>query len=102
MTIGGQAVGRATYLAISCRSVSAEEALSLGLVDGVVDPTFMEKRSREEIKEISSSDPEAVGVIKRVIASERLNCIEEGFRLIAESAKREKTGRRIRDFLLRR
>jgi enoyl-CoA hydratase/carnithine racemase len=95
-------VRRATYLAISGRSVSAEEALSLGLVDEVVDPAFIEERSREVIKEISSSDPEAVGVIKRVIASERLSYIEEGFRLIAESAKRKETRRRIRDFLLRR
>ncbi|MEM1610647.1 MAG: enoyl-CoA hydratase/isomerase family protein [Sulfolobales archaeon] len=95
-------VRRATYLAISGRSISAGEALSMGLVDEVVDQELLEKRSREVVKEIASSDPDAVASIKRAIAVEKLRYIEEGFKLIAESAMREETRRRIKEFLSRR
>jgi len=95
-------VRRATYLAISGRSVGAEEALRLGLVDEVVDREKLEERSREVIMEASASDPAAVAAIKRAIALERLRYIEEGFKMIAGSALKEDTRRRIKEFLSKR
>jgi enoyl-CoA hydratase/carnithine racemase len=95
-------VRRATYLAISGKSISADEAQSIGLVDEVVDQELLEKRSREVVREIASSDPEAVASIKKAIAVEKLRYIEEGFKLIAESAMREETKRRIKEFLSKR
>jgi hypothetical protein len=43
-----------------------------------------------------------VASIKKAIAVEKLRYIEEGFKLIAESAMREETKRRIKEFLSKR
>jgi len=95
-------IRRAAYLAMSGRSLGAEDALRIGLVDEVVDREKLEERSREVVLEVSASDPEAVAAIKRAIAGERLKHIEEGFKLISGSAVRDSARRRIREFLSRR
>ncbi len=93
---------RASYLTISGFTITPENALRIGLVDEITDPDGLSDRARAIIKEISKSDPEAVSIIKRAIARQRLRDIEEGFKLIAESALRDSTRKRIEDFLSKR
>lgn len=95
-------VRRASYLTISGSTITPEDALRIGLVDEVVDPDILEDRARSIVKEISKSESNAISTIKRIIAQQRLKGIEEGFKLIAESALRSDTRKRIEDFLSRR
>lgn len=103
-TIGWRNIGvrRACYLAISGSTISPDSALMIGLVDEVVDHEMLEERARGVVKEISASDPQAIAAIKRAVYHERIRGIEEGFRLIAESALRSETRERIRGFLAKR
>jgi len=58
--------GRAMDLCLSMRTVSADEALAMGLVDRVVEEPL--ERAIEQGAEISALDPGAVAAVKRVIA----------------------------------
>lgn len=103
-TIGWINIGvrRASYLAMSGASIDPEGALRIGLIDEIVDHDALENRARSVVKEISRSDPEAISVIKKTIARQRLRDIEEGFRLTAESSLRDSTRSRIAEFLGRK
>jgi enoyl-CoA hydratase/carnithine racemase len=64
--------GRALYLLLTGRTISAAEALSLGLVEQVVDDGVLQERALDIASDIAAQAPAAVEASKR--------CVNEGLR----------------------
>jgi len=60
------AAGKAQYMALSSRSIGAEEAMSFGLVDEVTTGGMEEALSRQ-LRRLFCSSPQAIATVKRYI-----------------------------------
>lgn len=88
----------AAYLALTGEMVTAEEALSMGFLNGVVD-TVEELRAkvREVAKAIAQNEPEAVAEVRRLIVESKMAALsDKGLRTLAAFTARSVVAERIR------
>jgi methylglutaconyl-CoA hydratase/polyketide biosynthesis enoyl-CoA hydratase PksH len=97
-------VQKARWMALSSRSVEAEEALAIGLVDELVqEPTQLEQALRRTLKQLLRASPRAVAQLKRY-ASEistlsRGDALEHGAKQTANDLLDPSTIAALRGFM---
>lgn len=75
--------GKAMEMFLTCRNYSADEALKMGLVNEVVLPDQLRKRTEEVVEEIVNLPPIAVQMTKKAIAHAQQNDIVSHLELMA-------------------
>lgn len=97
-------VQKARWMALSSRSVKAEEALAIGLVDEVVEgPIQLEQAARRTLKRLLRASPRAVARLKRysseIATLGRVEALEVGAQRTAQDLLELETIAAIRGFM---
>ena len=97
-------VQKARWMALSSRSVKAEEALTIGLVDELVEgPIELEQTLRRTLKRLLRASPRALARVKRytseIATLDRVDALELGARQTANDLIELETIAAIRGFM---
>ncbi len=77
--------GKARYLALTTRQITADEAFALGIVDELADRGDMETTLKNRVRQLMRSSPEAMSRVKRLTADMAWKDMEYSRRVAVEA-----------------